>query len=192
MRTPSSMSCASRTPASPAGENFRPYSTSVPLVSMSSFCFFPAVCFLHRLSAVNYIVSVSLIIFSFPCSLRAVYPAPVELHTHSSSRSCTDIACITRYVTKWALKNFFIFFLKALVSVIVKTCASSFPLQRAMCQTVPPSPAQHLAPSTTAPEHSSLCHIFCFVFPMFFLLSSAPLPLNLPPGSKPLKYKEKN
>lgn len=115
VRTPSSMSCASRTPASPAGENFRPYSTSVPLVSMFFFSFlfffffFPAVCFLHRLSAVIYIVSVSLIMFSLPCSLRAVHSAPVELHTHSSSRSCTDIACITRYVIKWAFKNIYIY-----------------------------------------------------------------------------------
>lgn len=73
------------------------------------FFFFPAVCFLHRLSAVIYILSVSLIMFSLPCSLRAVHSAPVELHTHSSSRSCTDIACITRYVIKWALKKNYIY-----------------------------------------------------------------------------------
>lgn len=43
-------------------------------------------------------VSLKLVYLVSP--LRAVYPAPVELHTHSSSRSCTDIACLTWYVTQ--------------------------------------------------------------------------------------------
>lgn len=38
------------------------------------------------------------------CCLRAVYPAPVELHTHSTSRSRADIACLTRWVAKREIK----------------------------------------------------------------------------------------
>lgn len=41
------------------------------------------------------------------CCLRAVYPAPVELHTHSTSRSRADIACLTWWVSQCEIKLFY-------------------------------------------------------------------------------------
>lgn len=62
------------------------------------------------------------------------------------------------------------------------------PFQRAACQTVPPSLAQHLDLSTTAPEHPSFRHLFFFFFSHFpFFPSSPSQPSSL--GSKTFKIK---
>ena len=97
---PSSMSFANPTPVSPADENCRSSSTSVLLVSLRSLCFCfiflqPVLCDCH---ALTFVCCIILTFVCLLCRLRAVYPAPVELHTHSSSRSRAVITCLTWYV----------------------------------------------------------------------------------------------
>lgn len=57
-------------------------------------------------------------------SSRAVYSASVELHTHSSSCSCADIACLTRLVSEHGPDGFAIVVL-SLMNVQTSVCAFS-------------------------------------------------------------------
>lgn len=130
--------------------------------------------------------------FCFPRSDRADHPAPVELYTHSSSRSCTDIACFTWYVESREKKplNLMLCFSVIIFSCLKPSVTNVFPLITCRGQCVrqyrPAQLSTWIHQQQHLSVHPSFIHPFC---PPSFL--SSPLALFPPPPRAPNTEKKR-
>lgn len=116
---------------------------------------------------------------------RAVYPAPVELHSHSSPCSLADDACFSRYRALIILPSSN---KPVCICVFMHVCNECSPcLQKAACRTAQPSPALHQEPWATAPEH-----YLCVSAPFSLVSSSSSSSCHLSPVSAFSKLRSPN